>query len=321
MILITSPTTDPAVNLAMEEHLLMQGPEDVFMVWRNRPAVIVGRNQNALAQVNHGFVRKNGIQVVRRISGGGAVYHDLGNINFTFIRSQDNFASPGYETYLRPVMDILAALGAEVHLDGQSDIAAGGFKVSGNAQHVLKGRVLHHGTLIFDSDLDALHRALAVDGEIYCDKAVDSIHKKVTNLRPCFSRDMAPVPFMEELATGIQARFRAVRTALGLADLSLVQKLARKKYRSWQWNFARSPRYRFHRRVETTRGPVSVRFRVKKGIIEKVDVRADFLDDQTRQSLNKAISGNRHRHDDLAGIFADNSPFCDAADRFLASLF
>ncbi|WP_462327979.1 lipoate--protein ligase family protein, partial [Desulfobaculum sp.] len=179
---IMNTSTDPAFNLAAEEWLLMNTQDEVFMLWRNAPAVIVGRNQNTLAQIDVDFVRERGIPVVRRLSGGGAVFHDLGNINFTFISNDAGGGALDFLRFTTPIVEALGRMRVMCSFDGRNDLVIDGRKVSGNAQHIAAGRVLHHGTLLFSSDVTDISGALRVDPEKYKDKAVKSVRKRVTNI-------------------------------------------------------------------------------------------------------------------------------------------
>ncbi|MBR4256441.1 MAG: lipoate--protein ligase family protein, partial [Clostridia bacterium] len=175
--------TDPYFNLASEQYLLDTEEDDVFMLWRNRPSVIIGRNQNAYAEINRGFVTDNDIAVVRRLTGGGAVFHDLGNINFTFITKKGGADALDFARFCQPVIDALRALGVPAELSGRNDMTADGRKFSGNAQCVYNGRVMHHGTLLFDADMNSMAGALNVDPEKMKSKGVKSVRARVCNLR------------------------------------------------------------------------------------------------------------------------------------------
>ena len=166
-VYIDVATTDPTYNLALEQYVFDSLPRDrqYFLFWQNHNAVIIGKHQNTLAEINEEFVRSRGIRVVRRLSGGGAVYHDDGNLNFTWITDADKGGGIDLKKFCQPVADTLCALGADAVVDGRNDILVGGAKISGNAQYVREGRVMHHGTLLFDSDLSVLGNALRADPE------------------------------------------------------------------------------------------------------------------------------------------------------------
>ena len=175
-------TTDPHLNLAVEEYLFRHSGDDIFMLWQNEPTVVVGKNQNVYAEVNTEYAKERGINIVRRITGGGAVYHDLGNLNYTFITSETKAKALDYEYFTRPIIDALATLGVVATLSGRNDLEVDGKKFSGNAQFCADGRILHHGTLLFDTDVNELSAVLRVDKEKLEYKAVKSHKSRVTNL-------------------------------------------------------------------------------------------------------------------------------------------
>ena len=291
--------TDPAFNLATEEYLLNQADDDCFMLWRNHNAIIVGRNQNTLSEINPTFVDRHGIQVVRRITGGGAVYHDLGNVNFTFIKVNGEGLDIDFVTYTRPILDYLNRLAVPARLDGRNDLTVNGLKISGNAQHIHKSHVLHHGTLLFDVDLEMLAAVLLVDPEKYTDKAVQSIRNRVTNIRDHLP---APVPieqFMEDLTAHIQSAHGARPAVLSAADRSAINHLADTKYRRWEWNFGSSPDYNFRKSTRTPGGTVDIRLDVEEGTIRSIRIFGDYFGTDDIGEIEKRLTGCRHHRRSL----------------------
>ncbi len=294
MICILNHQTRPAFNLAAEEYLLTQGLHNGFMLWRNRPAVVIGRNQNPCSQVDIVTAQRKNIPVLRRISGGGAVYHDLGNVNFTFIRTIGNRPRVDFSAYLRPIRDFLATLGVPAVFEDPGDLSVGGRKISGNAQHFRKGKVLHHGTLLFDADVRLLHRLLDSDASVYHDRTVDSIRKSVTNIRPFLDQDMSAEDFMQDLMKAMQTTRRARRVDFSAADLAAIEALAERKYRRWRWNFGRTPDYLLTRSASIGRRLITVRMAVRAGVIREVRIFSERQAARTA-ALEKALTGCRHR--------------------------
>ena len=183
MKLLILESTDPYRNLAIEEYLFRSCDEDVLMLWQNEPTVVIGKNQNAYAEVNLEYAREQGIHVSRRITGGGAVYHDLNNLNFTFITSEEKAKVLDYAYFCEPILRALAALGLHCSLSGRNDLECDGRKFSGNAQHAEGGRILHHGTILFDTDVSVMSRVLRVDREKLEFRAVKSHASRVVNLK------------------------------------------------------------------------------------------------------------------------------------------
>jgi len=186
MIRIVNDHTDPRINLAVEEYALnyLDPREEYVILWQNEPTVVVGRNQNTVAEVNAPFIKERGIHVVRRLSGGGAVYHDFGNLNFTFIVDAQKEMVSNFEYFTRPVIQALASLGVEAEFSGRNDITIDGKKFSGNAQYWSKNRLLHHGTILFNSQLDVVQEALNVSADKLQSKGVKSVRSRVTNIYP-----------------------------------------------------------------------------------------------------------------------------------------
>lgn len=294
MIGIVLEETDAASNLAAEEYLLDRAEDFCFLVYRNAPSIVVGRNQNALAEVDVLFTHTSAIPVLRRISGGGAVYHDLGNVNYAFIEPERETGRRSFEDFLGPVVAFLRSLGIPAQQDGRSDLGIGGLKVSGNAQCRRRGKILHHGTLLFDADLSLLERALRPRCTLYADKAVASIRRPVTNIRPFVKGDMNPEEFMERLFGSMQALFGLRRVGFTEADREAIVARAQEKYRSWEWNFGSSPPYRLVREEQTPQGTVRVSLDVVRGRVEKAFLDGTAGNGHFLERLEKALEGMPH---------------------------
>ena len=204
------------------------------MLWRSRPTVVVGKHQNALAEINHEFVRKNDIPVARRLSGGGTVFHDPGNLNFTFIRTVEKIQEVNFKIFTTPIVEALMKLGVEAYTTGRNDLMIDGKKISGNAEHVHKNRVLHHGTLLFDSQLDALKGALKADLSKFEDKAVQSNRSEVTNIAPFLPDSMSVEDFGNHMFSAISKQMTGYQMYIPTEDdRAAIQKLSDEKYRTW----------------------------------------------------------------------------------------
>ena len=192
-------TTDPYYNLAVEEYLFRTADDDVFMLWQNGPSVISGKNQNVYAEVDLGYAATHGINVCRRITGGGSVYHDLGNINYTFICPSGDRAALDFEHFTLPIRRALGELGISCKLGGRNDIECEGGKISGNAQHIEGGRILHHGTLLFDTDFDVMSSVLKVDKEKLAYRAIKSCRARVVNLSCLLKKKIPTESFLLQI--------------------------------------------------------------------------------------------------------------------------
>jgi lipoate-protein ligase A len=291
---INQTSTDPYFNLAAEEYFLKNFQEDFFMLWRSRPSVVVGKHQNALAEINHEFVRLHEIPVARRLSGGGTVFHDPGNVNFTFIRNVANISEVNFKVFTVPVIEALKKLGVEAYTTGRNDLLIDGKKISGNAEHVHRNRVLHHGTLLFDSHLEALKGALKVDLSKFEDKAVQSNRSEVTNIANYFQNPISVEEFTEFLFGEISQNYPEFRVYEPTPeDIEAIEKLSIEKYQTWDWIFGYSPRYRFTNSLDTANGEISVSFLVEKGHIAEASI-SGAIPPEIGPKIGERLLGCRH---------------------------
>lgn len=291
---INQTNTDPYFNLAAEEYFLKNFQDDFFMLWRSRPSVVVGKHQNALAEINHEFVQTNKIPVARRLSGGGTVFHDPGNVNFTFIRKVANISEVNFKVFTVPVVEALGKLGIEAYTTGRNDLLIDGKKISGNAEHVHRNRVLHHGTLLFDSRLEALKGALKVDLSKFEDKAVQSNRSEVTNIADYLINPISVEEFTDFIFSEISQNYSEFQVyKLTSEDVASIQKLSTEKYQTWDWIFGYSPRYRFTNKFKTENGEMRISFLVEKGIVAEGDV-SGLIHHELGQKIEKVLLGCRH---------------------------
>lgn len=271
MIYFENLSQDPWFNQAFEETIFEKDlADDVLLIWRNRPAVVCGRYQNIFAEVDVRRAEEQGIALIRRISGGGTVYHDPGNINYTLIRTGDS-PEVSYEPFLRPVMDGLQGLGVKSEIILSSALAVNGRKISGSAQRKVKDRVLHHGTLLYDCDLTALRSLANGERDHYESRGTPSTPWPVTNLKELIPGDPPTTEaFMELLLEGFSRQFTLEEGTLTEEDLTIVQRLAREKYQSWQWTFGKNPAFRFSRSLTLNDRDMQLSYSSSKGIIEEL---------------------------------------------------
>ena len=266
---IQSPSTDPRFNLALEQYIFDQMPRNrsYLMLWRNDQTIVVGKHQDTFAEINADYVRANQIQVVRRLSGGGAVYHDLGNVNFTFIADHTG-SDFDFSTFCRPVIWALESLGVPAELNGRNDMTIRGRKFSGNSQYVKEGRVMHHGTLLYDSDLSVVSSALAPSRDKLTSKGLPSVRSRVTNIKPYMHQPMPTESFMERLWSCLGEVCDLVPYELDRGDLNQVERIRQAVYDRWEWNYGSSPRCQIdkRRRVEGC-GEIRVCLDLKEGAI------------------------------------------------------
>lgn len=296
---IEGESTDPAFNLAMEEHLyrsLKEGAGGYFLLWRNKPSIIVGRFQNTAQEVNRAYLDERAIPAVRRISGGGTVYHDLGNLNYTFIVHNTPGESLDFTPLALPVVRTLKGLGVEAEFNGRNDLTIGGRKFSGAAQHMDHKRLLHHGTLLFDSDLSVLGEALTADREKFTSKGFDSVRSRVTNIKPHLPSPLSMEEFMEKLKETMDWASPRLLTE---EERRSIIKLRDEKYSSWEWNWGESPEYTERKERRFPWGKVEALLKVKEGLVSDVHFFGDFFGEEERGDLQALLRGCPLRAEDL----------------------
>lgn len=296
--------TDPRVNLAIEEYVLrhVSTEEPILLFYINEPSVIIGRNQNTLEEIDTDFVRANNIHVVRRLSGGGAVYHDLGNLNFSFMSNgRDHLHN--FSRFTEPVARALRALGVDAELRGKSDIYAAGKKISGNAQYATANRMFSHGTLLFDSHLETLLKALNPRQLEITSNAVQSIRAFVVNIRELLPADMDIHRLKQALLREIFGDTAVPTYQLTPADWEKINDLSASRYQTWEWNVGRSPRFNVRKqdRFEGV-GKIDMRIEVNKGLIEQITIYGDFAGLQPVAELEQRLIGVRYDPDALAAV-------------------
>lgn len=308
MLIINRIPTDPYFNIAAEEYLLRKLEVDCFMLWQNEPSIIVGKHQNTLAEINYNFVKENNIPVIRRISGGGTVYHDLGNLNFTFISSGEKGKLVNFKKFTQPIIEVLNRLGVPARFEGKNDLRVNGFKISGNAEHVNKNKVLHHGTLLFSSDLDYLNQAIKSLHVKYKGKAVQSIRSKVANISKFIDKDISIETIKGKIISHIKkSNTETTDYSLTLEDEEGINNLVQEKYNTWQWNFGYSPGYMLETKLHLHKQIITIGIFVKNGIIDnivlqgKTDANIDFL--------KKLLIGEHHDYDSIQSLFIRNNTY------------
>lgn len=271
--------TDPTLNLALEEYALKHLPAntDYLLFYINEPSIIIGKNQNTIAEINADYVETNGIHVVRRLSGGGAVYHDLGNLNFSFITNNDGDSFHNYRKFTEPVVQALAKLGVQAELTGRNDIQVGERKISGNAQFSSKGRMFSHGTLLFDSEIENVVSALNVNPEKFKSKGIQSIRSRVANISEFLHEPITIEAFRQQLLESIFDGTDIPTYELTEADWSAVRELADSRYRNWDWNYGKSPSFNVRQVKRLSAGTFDVQFVITEGKIQQATVFGDFF--------------------------------------------
>jgi lipoate-protein ligase A len=296
--------TDPRINLAIEEYLLKtmdidQNPFLLFYI--NEPSIIIGKNQNTSEEINTDYVDANGIHVVRRLSGGGAVYHDHGNLNFSFITKDDGNSFRDFRKFTEPVVKALQDMGVNAELSGRNDLLAEGRKISGNAQFATRGRMFSHGTLLFDTKMDEVVSALKVSKEKIESKGIKSIRSRVANISEFLEQQMSVEQFREAVLHSIFDGEENVRYwELTDEDWENIHELSKERYANWDWNYGKSPKFNIKHSHRFPVGGIDVRLQVEKGIVQEAHIYGDFFGVGDVSEIEQAISGVKYERAALA---------------------
>ena len=323
MLCILNSCTEPYFNLAAEEYVLKHFNDDIFMLWRNEPAVIIGKNQNAVAEINIEFVKENQIKVVRRQTGGGAVFHDLGNVNYTFIAPKD---SGNFQTFSEPILMVLNKLGVNAKFEGRNDLTIDGRKFSGNAQCIHQNRILHHGTLLFSSKMEDLSAALRVNPLKFQDKAVKSVRKRVTNISEHLPCPMSVIDFINTVMKEVSATIpHAEPYSFSEIDVQNINQLKAEKYETWEWNFGSSPKFDFGKQIRTQGGNVEVALSVEYGRISNIRIYGDFFFRKDISSLEQLLINQEYKQENIQQLLTTinlDDYLCNVSDEeFIRLMF
>lgn len=319
MLCIRLKSRNPYVCLATEEYLMKEFSEDIFMLWQSDDTVVIGKHQNAMGEINYRYVHENNIQVARRISGGGTVFHDAGNLNFAYIKNVDSPSEISFARFVQPMVEALAKLGVKATTSGRNDLLADGKKISGNAQHIFKNRVLHHGTLLFDSNLETLGNSIKVIPGRYQGKAVQSNRSIVTNILPYLSEKMTLETFAEFMLNNELSKSDNIQYHLNDDDKQAVKVLVEEKFTTWDWNYGYSPKYSFEKTSIVDEKQVILKLKVEKGYIGEALVAGNYFTTPVAAHIETRLQGKRHFHNDVQQTLLEKIP--DATDELIFAFF
>ncbi len=302
--------TDARLNLALEEYVLRNKmtEEDILLFYVNSPSIIIGRNQNTIEEIDSDVVAARGIQVVRRISGGGAVYHDLGNLNFSFMTRDVHGRFNRYDTFNGPVVEVLRSLGVPAELSGRNDILAGGRKISGNAQFASAGRMFSHGTLLLDANLDDVTAALRPKPGKLESKAMKSVRSRVANISEFLTSPLDVRELREliiERIFGSRDRRRISLVTLSEEDRAGVRQLFAERYDSWDWNYGQSPPSNLQRAQRFGGGEIDMRLDLQEGRIAAIRLFGDYMGSGDVAEVEKRLIGLPYDREAIASALAD----------------
>ena len=302
---------DASLNIALETYLVENRlvDEPILLFYINDPSIIVGRNQNTIEEVNQAYVEEKGIRVVRRMSGGGAVYHDRGNFSFCFIKDDDG-SFRDFASFTQPVIEALHKMGAKgAELKGRNDLLIEDKKFSGNAMYAKNGRMTAHGTILFDANLDEVTKALKPRKEKFESKGIKSVRSRVTNIKPYVSPEyqkLTTEEFRDLLLLeifGVESRDQVKELKLTEADWAKVREIQAERFGNWDWNYGQSPAFAIQMSQKFPFGFVDFRFNVEQGVIKEVKVYGDFFGLGDISDVEDALVGVRFEREAVNQVF------------------
>lgn len=311
MIYVINNSNDPFFNHAAEEYLMDNFNDEIFMLWINRPAILIGRNQNTMSEINYEYIKENDITVVRRLSGGGTVYNDYGNMLYTFITyrgDNEGQVKNGFEKFAAPVIDALQSLGVNAIFTGRNDITIEDKKFSGNAQYFTKEKLLHHGTLLYDCDMSKLSLALKSKPIKFVDKAVKSVGSRVTNIAGHMNKKMSLSEFRDYLKDYV-IKVHGIENIYEFSseDIAKINEIADKRFRTWEWNYGKSPEYQFQYSAKYKSGVVEYNVNVEDGFIKVISLNGDFFGEKDIHDIEEKLIGIRYDMEDIELALKDIS--------------
>ncbi len=305
MIYLEPKSNDPSYNIAFEEFAFNEiaNKDDVFILWINQPCIVVGKNQNTVEEINQKYCDENNIKIVRRISGGGAVYHDYNNLNYTIIANEDSEANFDFKSLSQPVIDTLAQMGVKAEFTGRNDLVIGDQKFCGNAQHIKKNRVMHHGCILFDTDVSVLVKALQVSKDKIESKGKKSVRSRVTNIKPHLADQTITVhDFKNLLKSHMNEKYKMVDYELTDLEEQEVLKIKAKRNDAWEWVYGNNPEFTMKRSRRLLTGKVEANLLVIDNVIENVKFYGDFFGVKDVNELSEALKGVKYTRQDILSV-------------------
>lgn len=300
---------DASINLAIEEYALRHLPADetYLLFYINSPSIIIGKHQNTIEEINTEYVKDHGIKVVRRLSGGGAVYHDLGNLNFSFITKDDGQSFHNFRKFTEPVVQALKHLGVDAELTGRNDLQIGERKISGNAQFSTRGRMFSHGTLMFNLNLEHVQASLNVNPEKFKSKSTKSVRSRVANIVEFLDTEMTVEQFRSELLRHIfgMEPHAVPQYVLTEEDWVKIHEISKERYQNWDWNYGQSPESNVKHSKKFPVGIIDARLNIKDGRVDDIKIYGDFFGVGDVTDIEDALRGLRYEETEVRAALVE----------------
>ncbi|MCK1160032.1 lipoate--protein ligase [Streptococcus uberis] len=299
---IVNKSNNPAYNIALEAYAFREllSEDEIFILWINEPAIIIGKHQNTIQEINKEYIDAHGIHVARRLSGGGAVYHDLNNLNYTIISNKSEEGAFDFKTFSQPVIETLADLGVKAEFTGRNDLEINGKKFCGNAQAYYKGRMMHHGCLLFDVDMTVLGDALKVSKDKIESKGIKSVRARVTNILDELPEKITVNEFSDKILAKMKETYPDMTEyVLSEDELAKIQKSADEQFGNWDWVYGKAPEYTIERNVRYPAGKINTFANVEKSMIKNIKIYGDFFGIKDVQDIEELLVGTRYENKDV----------------------
>lgn len=299
---IVNKSNNPAYNIALEAYAFREllSEDEIFILWINEPAIIIGKHQNTIQEINKEYIDAHGIHVARRLSGGGAVYHDLNNLNYTIISNKSEEGAFDFKTFSQPVIETLADLGVKAEFTGRNDLEINGKKFCGNAQAYYKGRMMHHGCLLFDVDMTVLGDALKVSKDKIESKGIKSVRARVTNIIDELPEKITVNEFSDKILAKMKETYPDMTEyVLSEDELAKIQKSADEQFGNWDWVYGKAPEYTIERNVRYPAGKINTFANVEKSVIKNIKIYGDFFGIKDVQDIEELLVGTRYENKDV----------------------
>lgn len=299
---IVNKSNNPAYNIALEAYAFREllSEDEIFILWINEPAIIIGKHQNTIQEINKEYIDAHGIHVARRLSGGGAVYHDLNNLNYTIISNKSEEGAFDFKTFSQPVIETLADLGVKAEFTGRNDLEINGKKFCGNAQAYYKGRMMHHGCLLFDVDMTVLGDALKVSKDKIESKGIKSVRARVTNIIDELPEKITVNEFSDKILAKMKETYPDMTEyVLSEDELAKIQKSADEQFGNWDWVYGKAPEYTIERNVRYPAGKINTFANVEKSMIKNIKIYGDFFGIKDVQDIEELLVGTRYENKDV----------------------
>ncbi|MTB42388.1 lipoate--protein ligase [Streptococcus uberis] len=299
---IVNKSNNPAYNIALEAYAFREllSEDEIFILWINEPAIIIGKHQNTIQEINKEYIDAHGIHVARRLSGGGAVYHDLNNLNYTIISNKSEEGAFDFKTFSQPVIETLGDLGVKAEFTGRNDLEINGKKFCGNAQAYYKGRMMHHGCLLFDVDMTVLGDALKVSKDKIESKGIKSVRARVTNILDELPEKITVNEFSDKILAKMKETYPDMTEyVLSEDELAKIQKSADEQFGNWDWVYGKAPEYTIERNVRYPAGKINTFANVEKSIIKNIKIYGDFFGIKDVQDIEELLVGTRYENKDV----------------------